>query len=144
MRETLSLLGGMKCVALISSDDTFLLDICNDVCVVIDGVLRFEGSTEELSARLTGGKRLCVRLKGSENEIAITQAEIAEIDGVDGVRVNKDTVTVSYDDSRLEREKILTACERYGCTVRSVSVLAKAVGDVFALEDTKETEEESV
>ena len=139
IRETLSLLGSMKCVALISTDDAFLLDVCDNICVVIDGALCFEGTSEELSARLMGGKRLCVRLKGSENEIAITQAEIAEINGVERVLVNKDTVTVSYDDSRVDRDAILMACERYGCTVRSVNVLAKAVGDVFALDVPNET-----
>lgn len=132
MRELITMLGNIKCVVVISSDGELLVDICEDVKVISNGMLLFDGSAEELASHLEGGRRLTVTLKGSEEDIEKAATHIKSINGVELLNIENNVVTVDFDSKLTNRDKILSAFEDSDLAVRTVKISARAVAESFA------------
>jgi ABC-2 type transport system ATP-binding protein len=142
MRELIKMLGKMKSVVILSSDDNLLIDLCEDVKVISGGKLLFEGSSEALASHLEGGRKLTVTLKGSEENIEKASIMVKELSGVELLDKDGNVVTVNFNSESVNRETILSAFEKYDCTVRSVKISARAVTDTFYKNSDQNNKEE--
>ncbi len=131
MRELITMLGNIKSVVVISSDGELLVDLCEDVKVISDGKLLFDGSTEELASHLEGGRRLTVTLKGSEENIEKSASHIKSINGVEFLNIENNVVTVDFDSKLTNRETILSIFENSDLAVRTVKISARAIVESF-------------
>ncbi len=131
MRELIKMLGNIKSVVVLSSDDELLIDLCEDVKVISGGKLLFDGSSEELASHLDGGRRLTVTLKGSEENIEKASNKIKTLCGVELLESDGNIVTVNFNLETVSREAILSAFEENDCIVRSVKISARAVAETF-------------
>ena len=141
MRELIKMLGNMKSVVILSSDDNLLIDLCEDVKVISGGKLLFDGSSEELASHLEGGRRLTVMLKGSEENMEKASGQIKALCGVSLLERDGNVVTVNFNSEIVNRETILSAFEGSNCVVRSVKISARAVAETFC-EDSDENKKE--
>ena len=143
MRELIKMLGNMKNVVVLSSDDDLLVDVCEDVKVISGGKLLFEGSSEELASHLEGGRRLTVMLKGKEENIEKASSRIKELCGIELLEIDGNVVNVNFNSQIINREAILSVFEQCDCVVRSVKISAMAVVQTFCeFSDENKKEEE--
>ena len=131
MRELIKMLGNMKSVVVLSSDSDLLVELCENVLVISDGKVLFDGSSEELASHLEGGRILTVTLKGSEENIEKAARHIKSIDGVELIETDENVVTVNFNSKIVNRETVLSAFEKNDLTVRSVKISTRAVANVF-------------
>ncbi len=140
--ELIQMLGKMKSVVILSADDSLLIDLCEDVLVISSGSLLFSGSSDELSSHLEGGKRLSVKLKGSEENIEKASKAVLQLKGVEKSETDGNVLIIDFDASHIGRDVILNTCEQNGCVVRSVKISARAVVDSLCSEFENNAKEE--
>ena len=142
IHELIKMLGNIKSIVVISSDSDLLVDICEDVKVISDGKLLFDGSAEELSSHLEGSRRLVVNLKGSEENIDKAASRFDDMDGIELYEIDGNAVTVDFDSRMVSREAILSVFERSDLAVRSLKISARALAESFEKTQDENNEEE--
>ena len=142
IHELIKMLGNIKSIVVISSDSDLLVDICEDVKVISDGKLLFDGSAEELSSHLEGSRRIVVSLKGSEENIDKAASRFDDMDGIELYEIDGNAVTVDFDSRIVSREAILSVFERSDLAVRSLKISARALAESFEKTQDENNEEE--
>lgn len=126
--DIVRMLGKMKSVIIVSNNDAFLLDLCEDIVGICNGRTEFSQTTEELTVMLDGARVISVLLKGDASAAA---EAVRRLDGVSAVSVDDETVRVECNSGASLREEILTACESADCRIRSVSMSAVSLSSLF-------------
>ena len=95
VREMLQELGKMNKTILISSHILpELSGLCNKIGIIEEGRLVLAGAVEEISAQLTGGKRLIIRLANRQQEAA---QFLAGRPGIASAQIRDDKIEAVYD-----------------------------------------------
>lgn len=114
MRETIRGLRGQHTVLVSSHILPEISQTCDRILVIQDGAIVATGTEEELTSRVTGGKRLSLLVRGDKNRIAEKLRGLPDISAVEVLHASNDVVELLVSTGRDQREAISRALVEAG------------------------------
>jgi ABC-2 type transport system ATP-binding protein len=113
--------------------------ICERVIIIHEGKIVAEDRIENLSALISGSKRIRLEVTGPAKEIA---ERLRQIDGVQKVSYEDSRYTIECSAGEDPRSKIMEAIVNGGWTLLSMESVEMSLEDIFLRLTTEEEEEE--